>query len=995
MKKNFCSLSHIQLAFGFTLLVSGVAIGQMSVITGTVTENSKPVSGVSVFQQGSDVVSVSDGSGIYRVQVTGENPVLVFKHPEHPEQIINVKDQNTVNVSLYPKERQIDEVILNGGYYKVKQQESTGSIAKVTAKELEDQPTSNVLSSMQGRMSGVNIVQNSGTPGGGYDIQIRGKNSLRREGNSPLYIIDGVPAVAGNVSNTALSASILPYGETNPLNMIDPSDIESIEVLKDADANAIYGSRGSNGVVLVSTKKGKKGKLSLQYNTSFSAGELINRMKLMNTEEYLGMRREAFVNDKILTYPASAYDLNGVWDQSRNTDWQKELLGKTATKTNHQFSISGGSQLTQYLISLGYYEETTLYKGDFRFRKMSGLVNINHQSENKKFNVTYSGTFNYLDNLLPGTDLYSTALTLAPNAPSLYNADGSLNWQNNTFTNPLAQLYSNYRSKTDLMNHNLSMGYVLVDKLKLVMNSGLSMSSSNENRVLPSTTFNPSFNFGSERSSVTRFDQKLISYIVEPRLEYSNKWNDHSIDVLGGATFQKRSQSSIYLSASNFLTNELLGDLSSALTKNIVSQPVTEYAYQSFYARLGYQYKSRYILNLTARRDGSSRFGADKRYGNFGAVGAAWSFSKESWLDNVPWLSFGKLRGSFGITGSDQIGDYQYLDTYTTTTAQYNQTSGLEPSRLFNPLFGWENNKKWEAALESGFLDSRISFTLSWYRNRSGNQLVGIPLPGTTGFTSIQSNLPALVENKGWEIDLSADIFRKTAFKWNTSVNLSIPKNRLLSFPGLEGSTYANTYAIGYSTSVRKLYEYTGINPATGLFTFRDVNGDGVLNISDRTTVKDVGVKYFGGLNSNLQYKNWSLDVLFQYVKQTSINYIAQSFLPGGLYNLPAEMLDVYSNNNTSADFQIYSTGSNAAANTAYNNYKLSDQIVSDGSFIRLKMVNLSYSNSINGVLSFKVFVTGQNLLTWTKYFGPDPEFALSGYTPPLKSYTLGFQLNF
>lgn len=277
MKKNFCSLSHIQLAFGFTLLASGVAIGQMRVITGTVTDNinNKAISGVSIFQEGSDAVAVSDGSGVYRVQVSGENPVLVFKHTDYPERKVILGNRIVVDVALGSGsfENEIEEVVLNAGYYKVKERESTGSIAKITSKDIENQPVTNALSAMQGRMAGVSIVQNSGTAGGGFDVQIRGRNSLRTyntsgfNANSPLYIIDGIPIPTGNEFKSGLASSVLPYSDTNPLNAINPDDIQSIEVLKDADATAIYGSRGANGVVLVTTRQGVKGKTQVSYNS--------------------------------------------------------------------------------------------------------------------------------------------------------------------------------------------------------------------------------------------------------------------------------------------------------------------------------------------------------------------------------------------------------------------------------------------------------------------------------------------------------------------------------------------------------------------------------------------------------------------------------------------------------------------------------------------------------------------------------------------------------
>ncbi|WP_410500934.1 TonB-dependent receptor plug domain-containing protein, partial [Chryseobacterium sp. CCH4-E10] len=361
----------------------------MRTITGTVTENSQPVKGVSVFQEGSDEVAVTNTAGIYRVQVSGENPVIIYRHPDYPERKITLGTRITVNIS-FNKEKEIEEVVLNAGYYKVKDKERTGSIAKVSSKDIENQPVTNVLSAAQGRMSGVSITQNSGVPGGGFDIQIRGKNSIRREGNEPLYIIDGVPILSETPS--LYSASILPYASINPLNSINPNDIESFEVLKDADATAIYGSRGANGVIIVTTKKGRKGRTDLKINTSYSLSTVANQLKLLNTDEYIKIRREAFQNDGITTIPAAAYDFNGVWDQTRNTDWQKELIGNTAEASVVQLSLSGGSENTSYLISYGHNEQTTVFPADFRYKTNNLTGNFSYRTPDKKLEVNLSNT---------------------------------------------------------------------------------------------------------------------------------------------------------------------------------------------------------------------------------------------------------------------------------------------------------------------------------------------------------------------------------------------------------------------------------------------------------------------------------------------------------------------------------------------------------------------------------------------------------------------------
>ncbi|WP_372653200.1 TonB-dependent receptor domain-containing protein, partial [Draconibacterium sp.] len=423
----------------------------------------------------------------------------------------------------------------------------------------------------------------------------------------------------------------------------------------------------------------------------------------------------------------------------------------------------------------------------------------------------------------------------------------------------------------------------------------------------------------------------------------------------------------------------------------------TEYRYAALFGRINYKYKERYILNLTGRRDGSSRFGPNQRFASFGAIGAAWLFSKEYFLASSSWLSFGKLRASYGITGSDLIGDYQFLDTYTVSNTLYGGNTSLYPSRLNNPYFSWEKTTKLEAAIELGFLKDRIQFSAAWYRNRSGNQLVGIPLPGTTGFSTIQANLPAKVENKGLEFELNTTPIQTEDFNWNSSFNISFPDNKLISFPGLEGSTYANQYVIGYPTSIIKVYNYEGIDPETGLYQFTDYNDDGnITSPDDNQVIEDIAVKYFGGWSNQISYRQWEFSFLFQFVNQRQKNYISMMPRPGSMYNQPVEVLNVWSEENPDGKYMPYSSGTIAQINRLHGYLSNSNAAVSDASFIRLKNIQLAYKLQLNKYLqSARFYVQGQNLLTISDYFGLDPEFSLSGYLPPLKTWSFGIQLNF
>ncbi|MBD3903340.1 SusC/RagA family TonB-linked outer membrane protein [Chryseobacterium sp. C-39] len=1016
MKKNFCSLSHLQLAFGFTLLASGVAVGQMRVITGTVTDNTnnKPISGVSIFEEGSDTVATTNSSGIYRVQVSGENPALVFKHPDYPERKVSLGDRVAVDVLLSKEnengigsgneignerknesEKAIEEVVLNAGYYKVRDKERTGSISRIGVKDIENQPVTNVLASAQGRMSGVSITQNSGTPGGGFDIQIRGKNSIRRDGNEPLYIIDGVPVISETPS--IYSAAILPYASINPLNAINPNDIESFEVLKDADATAIYGSRGANGVIIVTTKKGRKGRTDLKLNTSYSLSSVTNRLKVMGTTDYLNMRRTAFQNDGIATIPANAYDLN-TWSQERATNWQKELIGNTAESSVVQLSLSGGSENLSYLISYGHTEQGTVLPAGFQYKSNNLTGNFSYRTPDRRVEVNLTNSLSFQNNNVLNSEVTNRSITLSPNAPALYNADGSLNWENSTFTNPLGAFKSEYLNSTSFINTGTQISYKLFPFVSLKFNGGITYQNFEEFSLRPHTVSNPAANLTSANSTSSKNNSSNFSYILEPQITGDYSWNNHSIDMLIGATLQKSETNQSSMQGIGFESNALIQNIAAAKTKIINDQIINQYNYTAVFARINYKYLKRYILNVTGRRDGSSRFGPNNRFGNFGAVGAAWLISEEDWMKNISWLSFAKLRGSFGTSGNDRIGDYQYLDTYTVSSNIYNNITALNPSRLYNPNFSWEKTLKKEVAAEFSLFKNIWNLSAAYYENTSSNQLVGIPLAATTGFSSIQSNLPAKVQNSGWEFETSFQVFRKSEFKYDTSFNLSIPESKLLEFPNLEGSTYTNQYVIGYPTTLVKVYQYEGINPATGLYQFTDYNGDGkITSPDDNKVIERLGVRFFGGWSNNFRYGQWSASFLWQFVKQRNWNYNRQMIIPGSMNNQPIEVLDVWSATNPSGTYMPYSSGTVAAKNSAHSFFQNSTAAIGDASYIRLKNVQLNYSIPINqlGIKEAIIYVQGQNLLTITKYFGLDPEFILTGFLPPLKTYSVGFQMTF
>ncbi|WP_161805826.1 SusC/RagA family TonB-linked outer membrane protein [Pedobacter sp. Hv1] len=962
-------------------------------ITGKlVDETGQPIAGATIKVKGTTAVTTSNSEGVFSLKNIADDATLEISYLGYQiKEVKASKDLGTLRMEVAVGK--LDQVTVNAGYYTVKDGERTGSISRITSKDIETQPVNNVLAIMQGRMPGVNITQSTGTPGGGFDIKIRGRNSIRTDGNSPLYIIDGVPYASDPIGAFQTTTGFPTIA--SPLNSINTDNVESIEVLKDADATAIYGSRGANGVILVTTKKGKPGKTKVSINSYKGAGQVTKFLELMNTQEYLTMRKQAFINDGLSNYNEWDYDINDTWDQNRYTDWQKELLGGSAEINNIQGTISGGTVNSQFLISGNYRSESTVLPGDFLYRKGGVQASFTHQSDDHKFKMAFSINYIRQNNDQPSFDFTYDARSLAPNAPALYDSKGNLNWENGTWDNPLRNLKAKFEAKTNDLITNTILSYELLPGLVVKSSFGLTDLSTLESRVTPSDMGNPALNPSSANSTITFNNTNRLSWIIEPQINWSKELRAGKIDVLLGATIQSQNTDRLYQSGTGFSSNSLIYSLAAARTVRVLLSDITQYKYQAFFGRVNYNYNQRYIVNLTARRDGSSRFGPDKRFATFGALGAAWLFSNEHFLKDNTWLSFGKLRASYGITGSDQIGDYQFFNTYATSGVAYGNTIGLQPTRLYNPNFAWETNRKLEIALELGFLQDRLFFTGAWYKNRSSNQLVGIPLPGTTGFTLLQSNLDATVQNSGLELTLRTENLKTKNLTWTTSLNISSSKNKLIRFPGLEGSGYSQQYRIGKSLDIQLLYQYKGINPQTGVYEFVDVNNDNRISFpEDKQTIADLTPKYFGGIQNQITFKKWNLDFLFQFVKQKNNSYpIGYN---GDMTNQPWRVLESWLKSGDTGPYQIFTTGNNSSAITSGSLYSASNMSVVDASYIRLKNVSLSYELPLilKGT-QCKVSLQGQNLLTFTKYKDGDPEFISYGFLPPLKVVTAGIQLTF
>lgn len=993
---RICLFHYLLLSF----LVSGPLMAlspPQNMVSGLVTDpNGTPLAGVNVLVQSKNVGVMSDTDGTFNIQASPSD-VLVFSMVGFKSLTVTLAGREEVIVQLEEDVTVLKEVVLNAGYYTVSEREHTGNIEKVTAVDIEKQPISNPLVALQGRMAGVEVQQTSGLPGAKFNIKIRGRNSIRSDANEPLYIVDGVPYSSTSLGEGQASLA-LSSGAISPLNNINPMDIESIEVLKDADATAIYGSRGANGVVLITTKRGKTGETRVEINLLTGMGKVSRTLDLMGTSDYLAMRREAFANDGVENYPANAHDINGNWDQGRETDWQKLFFGRTSYLTNAQVSVSGGDVRTRFLVSGNYHGQTSVFPGDHKNDKVTFSANIGHKGMDDRLSLQLSTSFTTNRNNLPGDGLLvQQAYFVPPNGPEPYTEDGSLNWENSTWTNPLVGFERKYESNASTLIGNLTLGYELTKDLTLKTNLGYTENHLREINTNPHTRYDPVYGAGPENSSVLHNQGKRTSWILEPQLDYKVVFGDVTLGALVGATFQEQKGDRLSQYGFGFTSNKLIENLSAASRLSLLADEEQQYRYQALYGRVNLGLMDRYFLNLTGRRDGSSRFGPNKRFGNFGAIGAAWLFSEEGIVQKVPYLSFGKIRASYGTSGSDQIGDYQYLDTYSMGSDQYQGVLGIYPTRLFNPDYNWEENRKWELSMDLGWFHDRVFISGSYYNNRSSNQLVGIPLPATTGFSSINGNLEATVENRGWELELSTVNARSERFQWTSSFNLTLPKNLLVSFPNLEESTYANQLVVGESLNSVKLYQWNGVDTETGLHTFEDFNGDGTISsLNDRSIIKNLDPKFYGGLSNHVSLGRFELDCLFQFTKQSGLNFLSRAAPPGVMANQPKVVLQRWQQVGDVTDFQRFSSGT-PDTYRAFQLYQQSTAVATDASFIRLQNISVSYQLASRPTEGFScdLFLRGQNLFTWTNYLGTDPEARNPLAVPSLRMLSIGTRLNF
>jgi TonB-linked SusC/RagA family outer membrane protein len=978
-----------------------------------ISEDGEALDGASIQVKGTQNGTLTKSNGEFSLKSVPSNSKLIVSFVGYEPIEIALGGRSSLRINLKHSKSELDQMVIKG-YYATTNRLNTGDVSAVTSSDIEKQPVTDPILTLEGRIPGLYIQQTSGVPGAYSTIRIMGQNSIAN-GNDPLYIVDGVP-----YSSTTLTSADIGGGAVgaprngiglgmSPFNSLNPNDIESIEVMKDADATAIYGSRGANGVILINTKKGKAGDTKIDINIYSGTGKVTRTMDLLNTQQYLKMRYEAINNDGLGSYLTPAYksffpDLL-LWDTTRYTNWQKVLIGNPNHFTNAQLNISGGNANTQFFIGGGYSSQGTTFPGDYIDKKASVHFSLNNSSANGRVHVQLTASYVNDNSDIPSVDLTSK-IVLAPDAPPLYDQARNLNWAllNGTYTwiNPLAYTLQQAKAITNNLVSGANLSYTILPGLQLKANAGYSIQRMDQTMLQPASAEPPPYNnLASFRSSSFGTNQQQ-SWIIEPQLSFQRQILKGKLDVLAGSTFQQNSFSSISYGASGFPSDALIDNPAAASVFALAGNESTVYRYNALFGKVSYNLEDKYLVNFTARRDGSSRFGPGRQFGNFGAVGAAWIFSGEKWVSNgLPFLSFGKLRASYGSTGNDQIPDYQYLSTYTSSSTTYQGLTILTPTGLTNPYFSWEVVKKLQFSLDLGFAKDRILLSGTYYRNRDGNQLVGYPLPAVTGFTQVQANFPALVQNSGGEFSINTINIRSAKFGWTSSVNLTIPRNKLVSFPGIASTSYQYRYAVGRSLASYYAYHSTGVNSSNGQYQFYSAQNKGDTTApsypQDLVLSKPITQQYYGGLLNSFTYKGLKLDIFLQFVKQMGRNYYGSGGfqLPGTFnYNQPTTVMSRWQKPGDVTNIGEFSAYRHADPHGVLG---ASDFIFSDASFIRLKNISLSYELPAQWkkkafLQNARVYLQAQNLFTITKYPGLDPE--TQGLNlPPLRMITGGIQL--
>lgn len=983
-----------------------VRIGN-GVITGKViTKEGEPLVSANVMNKRSGKGTTTDTRGVFTLNDVNLDDILTISYIGYIKKMIKVSEFVALTLVMESAVNSLDKVQVQA-YGTTTKRFATGNITTVTSEEIQQHPVMNVLQALQGKVPGLEIVQQNGFSSSPFKVEIRGRKYINSDlAPDPLIIVDNVPI---NVLNFQPSSSEgthgfsqsevpNPIGGQSPLFSIDPNEIESISVLKDADATAIYGSRGGSGVILITTKKGKPGATTFaaSYSTGFQKN--LRWYDLLNTQQYIKMRRESFENDNKSPTISNAPDLLA-WDTTRYTDWQRYIYGGTGRVSNAEMNMSGGDRFTKYRMALGYDNRRNITTTSGGSDRISFSNSISHNTANNLIKIDFTGFYTF--SKINTTELPTNAILLPPNAPSVFDSSNNLNFAGwgtaNNFLVPFGGLLRSFANKTSFLNTRLSTSISPIKGFEIKVAVGYSLFDEDSKNVIPITSQNPQY---TPTGSLTAGNTKGRTLIFEPQAQYKFARSIFNAEILVGATLQSTSQESSTISGSGYQDDNLLGSVANAPIK-YGNDAFGEYKYAAIFSRLNFNFNNKYILNFTARRDGSSRFGSGKQYGNFGSIGGAWIISSEKWFRPLlKVISFAKLRGSYGTVGSDNINDYVYLTRWSGDRNVINPYSGIiaySPIQHANPELQWQQTKKLEVGLNIGLFSDRLTLETDWYRDRISDQLLYTPLPVMTGFPNVAANLPAIVENSGLEFKLNYEIYESKTIRIAANFNIGVNKNKIFSFPAIENTTYANVYSVGRSLNSKYLVKLIGVDPTTGQYEFNDKNNDGTITSGINSKNPDayfftLDGKYFGGFGLDISIRQFSLSTFCTYANRPYVQRAIYNttYIPGtfGYSNQSVRVLNRWVKQGDNAEFAKFTT----TPKTTDRLLPVSDGIFSNGSFIRLQNVSLNYVISKGLIKKIKcqeanIFMKAENIALFTNYDGLDP------MTPGLGSYPLPFTL--
>lgn len=984
-------MRRVLLMLTASLVLVTSAFAQERTVTGKVTsaEDGSSLPGVNVVLKGTTTGTVTDVDGNYKISVPSEGGTLVFSFIGLTTSEIGIGARTTVDVQMAADVTQLSEIVVTG--YGVQEKRTlTGSVASVKGDVFKNLPVQSVDRGIQGRLAGVQISSASGAPGGALNVRVRGTGSINSS-NDPLWIVDGVQM--GRFGQST-------QGSSNPLASINPNDIESVEVLKDAASAAIYGAQAANGVVVVTTKKGRKGKPVLEISTQFGAVQPLNLYDVMDGQQFAEIKAESYVN---AGQPATnSYPIFGDPNDANlvNYDWVDALF-QTGQIRTYDASLSGGDDKTSYLLSGSYQSQTgQIIMSDWQRGTMR--LNINTKATEKltigaNLSLAYQRTFGSITNGNFVNGPFQAAFTAQPTTNALL---------------PDGVNYAPYPSSGSghLFSYNILQGVNEEVRLGRVPQTVSSLNGSYE--IIPGLTLN-SFvgvdaSFGTDNNqrpgSIPAFaggqmvvvSRRTINYNTNSTLNFTKKIADiHSLSGILGYEYRKEERGGV--TASQFLyPNVALRLLSQGATARNATEFFFDNIRQGFFGQVKYALKDRYIIDGTLRRDGSSRFGAKNQYGTFYAGSVAYRLTEESFMDGVTWLDDLKIRAAYGLVGNSEIADYDWFTSFGSPAGnQYTGGSLLRLTRLGNDLIGWETETQFSVGTDFALFGGRLSGSVDYFRNVTKDLLSTINLAEDGGVGSYRGNAGE-IENKGIEIELSGTVVKSGDFQWRANFNFSTLQNEILSLPdnrteALFAGTGVNVqYRVGDPISSAYLFDFAGINPATGRAMVYDANGNLTYRpvLADQKYMGSLIPTYFGGFSNNFSYKGFSLEAFFQFQggnKAFNADYLNLYRSGSTQDNQLVSQLDRWQNpgdiTNVGVPFLGGTIeGQDQSFSTFFTNGVYgSSQMMSDASYLRLKQVTLSYSIPTSIISKARltkasVFVQGLNLWTYTKFEGIDPE---------------------